>query len=71
MATTQVAQTAEQVRAIAPQFLATAQETNRQFAGITTDVHAFTTKFTRPASLKTKVWEGFRSMALIGARFVP
>ena len=69
VATTQAAQTAEVVRAAAPQFLATAQESNKQFAGIATDVHTFTTKFTAPVSLKTKIWDGFKSMALIASHF--
>jgi ABC-type transporter Mla subunit MlaD len=68
-ATTQTAQTMQTVREAAPQFLATSQETNHQFAGIATDVHRFTTKFTAPTSLKTKIWDGFKSMALIASHF--
>ena len=68
--TTQVAQTAEYARQVAPEFLATGQRTNEQVAGIVTDVHAFTTKFTAPQTKKQKAWEGFRAMALIGVRFL-
>ena len=69
-ATTQVAYTAESVRTIAPQFLATAQETNQHFAGIAGDVHVFTAKFTGPTTVKSKIWEGFKTMTLIGARIL-
>jgi hypothetical protein len=37
--------------------------------GIGVDVHTFTTKFTAPTSTKTKIWDGFKSMALIASHF--
>jgi hypothetical protein len=52
VATTQTAQTMQTVNAIAPKFLAAAQETNQHFAGITADVHDAThsldTKYFHP-----------------------
>jgi hypothetical protein len=69
VATTQAAQTMQTVREATPAFLATAQETNRQFAGIVTDVHTVTTAYTAPLSLKQRIWNTVKSLALIGSRF--
>jgi hypothetical protein len=37
--------------------------------GIGVDVHTATHKFVAPTSTKAKIWEGFRSMALIASHF--
>jgi hypothetical protein len=70
VAATQIAQTAEVVRETAPEFLATSQETNRQFAGIGKDVHTFTTEFVKPKSLKSKIWEGVKALSLVIAKAI-
>ncbi len=39
------------------------------FDGIGVDTHKFTTKFTAPTSVKTKIWEGFRGVGAIASHF--
>jgi methyl-accepting chemotaxis protein len=68
-ATTQVAQTAETIRAAAPEFIATTQESNRQLAGVAGDVHKLTTSLTAPVSLKAKIWNAIRGVALVASHF--
>lgn len=69
VATTQTAQTMQTVREATPAFLATAQESNQQAAGIVTDVHKLTTTFTAPLTVKQKIWQAFKSLALLGSHF--
>lgn len=71
VAATQAAQTAQTIRAAAPELVQSAQETSKQVAGITADVHKFTTKFTGPSSWKSKLWEGIKTGAYVGARVIP
>jgi len=61
----ETAQTMKALRDAAPQFIATGAVTNTQIAGVVTDLHTLTTKFTRPLTLKQKIWEGFKATALL------
>jgi len=55
-----VAEASGTIERALPAAVATGQETNRQIAGIASDVHTATTQFVKPKTVKEKVWGVFQ-----------
>jgi hypothetical protein len=66
----ETAQTMKAIRDATPQFITTGQITNDQVAGVVTDIHTLTTKFTKPLTMKQKIWEGFKATAILIAHVI-